>query len=147
VITQNIPHSAPLRARANGIEIVYDRFGDPDAPPMLLVMGLGCQMIDWHEEFCYQLAARGYGVIRFDNRDIGLSTKLDKADVPNIAALMEALGRGEAVQMPYLLRDMADDAVGLLNALEIESVHVVGLSMGGTSPRRWPYTTLSGYPL
>jgi len=131
VITQNIPHSAPLRACANGIEIVYEPFGDPDAPPMLLIMGLGCQMIDWHEEFCAQLAARGYWVIRFDNRDIGLSTKLDEAGVPNITALMEALGRGEAVRVPYLLRDMADDAVGLLDALEIESVHVVGLSMGG----------------
>jgi len=130
-MTQSIPHSAPLRARTNGIEIVYDTFGDPSGPPLLLIMGLGCQMIDWHEEFCSQLAARGYWVIRFDNRDVGLSTKLDEADIPDIAALLAALGRGEAVRVPYLIRDMADDAVGLLDALEIESAHVVGLSMGG----------------
>jgi len=118
--------------KANGIEIVYDTFGDSDAPPLLLIMGIGCQMIDWPDEFCAQLAARGYWVIRFDNRDVGLSTKLDEAGAPNIAALMEALERGEAVQVPYSVRDMADDAIGLLDALGIESAHVVGLSMGGT---------------
>jgi pimeloyl-ACP methyl ester carboxylesterase len=136
VITQNIPHSAPLRARANGIEIVYEPFGDPDAPPMLLIMGLGCQMIDWHEEFCYQLAAQGYWVIRFDNRDIGLSTKFDQAGAPNIAALMEALGRGEAVQVAYLSMPWRSSPCTSWVS-----------RWGGTSPRRWPYTALSGYPL
>ena len=130
-MTQNVPHSDQASAKVNGIEIVYDTFGDSDAPPLLLIMGLGCQMIDWPDEFCAPLAARGYWVIRFDNRDVGLSTKFDEAGIPNIDALLAALGRGEGVQVPYLIRDMADDAVGLLDALEIESAHVVGLSMGG----------------
>jgi pimeloyl-ACP methyl ester carboxylesterase len=117
--------------QANGIEIVYDEFGESDAQPMLLIMGIGCQMIDWHEDFCSQLAARSYRVIRFDNRDVGLSTKFDEEGAPNIGALTSELERGESVQVPYLIRDMADDAVGLLDALEIKSAHIVGLSMGG----------------
>ena len=71
-----IPHTAPARVKANGIELVYDTFGEPDAPPMLLIMGLGCQMIDWKDEFCALLAGRGFRVIRFDNRDVGQSTIL-----------------------------------------------------------------------
>jgi pimeloyl-ACP methyl ester carboxylesterase len=130
-MSRKILHSDPAIAEANGIEIVYDTFGDPGAPPLLLIMGIGCQMIDWPEEFCAQLAARSHWVIRFDNRDVGLSTQFDEAGVPNIAALRAALERGEAVQVPYLMRDMAADAVGLLDALEIDSAHVVGLSMGG----------------
>ena len=130
-MTQKVPHSDPASVEANGIESVYDTFGEPSASPMLLVMGLGQQMIFWDEEFCIQLAAQGYRVIRFDNRDVGLSTKFDEAGVPDILALMQAAAQGEAVQAPYLLHDMADDAVGLLNALGIESAHVVGVSMGG----------------
>lgn len=130
-MTQRVPHSDPASVEANGIEIVYDTFGEPPAPPMLLIMGLGQQMIAWDEEFCAALAAQGYWVIRFDNRDIGLSTKFDEAGVPDILALMQAAAQGEAVQAPYVLRDMADDAVGLLDALGIESAHVVGVSMGG----------------
>jgi pimeloyl-ACP methyl ester carboxylesterase len=130
-MTQKVPHSEPASVRANGIDIVYDTFGHPSALPMLLVMGLGGQMVAWDEEFCAALAAHGYWVIRFDNRDIGLSTKFDEAGVPDILALMQAQAQGEAIQSPYLLRDMADDAVGLLDALEIESAHVVGVSMGG----------------
>jgi pimeloyl-ACP methyl ester carboxylesterase len=116
---------------ANGIEIVYDTFGEPSAPPMLLVMGLGGQMIAWDDEFCAALAAQGYWVIRFDNRDVGLSTRFDQAGVPDVLAMMQAQAQGEAIQAPYTLRDMADDAIGLLNTLEIESAHVVGISMGG----------------
>ncbi|MGB0385914.1 MAG: alpha/beta fold hydrolase [Ardenticatenaceae bacterium] len=126
-MTEQITHSPARRAQANGVELVYDTFGDPSAPPMLLVMGLGAQMIVWDEEFCKELAAEGYWVIRFDNRDIGLSTKFTKAGVPNTMALMQ----GQAVKVPYLLSDMANDAVGLLDALGIEQAHVVGASMGG----------------
>jgi len=130
-MTQKVPHSDPASVKGDGIEIVYDTFGEPSAAPLLFVMGLGGQMIAWDEEFCAALAAQGYWAIRFDNRDIGLSTRLDEAGVPDILALMQAQAQGEAVQAPYLLRDMADDAVGLLDALGIESAHVVGVSMGG----------------
>jgi pimeloyl-ACP methyl ester carboxylesterase len=128
-MTRNIPHSDPACVEVNGIQIVYDTFGDPSAPPLLMIMGLGAQMIDWDEEFCAQLAARGYWVIRFDNRDVGLSTRFDEAGVPNVLAMMQA--PEQAVEVPYTLRDMADDAVGLLDALRIEAAHVVGASMGG----------------
>ena len=128
---QNIPHSAPATVQANGIEIVYDTFGEAGASPLLLVSGLGQQLIGWDEGFCTQIAGRGYRVIRYDNRDVGLSTRFDDAGVPNIPALAQAAMQGQAIESPYTLRDMADDAVGLLDALEIESAHVVGASMGG----------------
>ena len=98
-MTQKVPHSNQAFAQTNGIEIAYDTFGDPSAPPLLLIMGLGGQLINWHEEFCAQLATRGYWVIRFDNRDVGLSTKFDEAGVPDIPQLTEAQERGEKVQM------------------------------------------------
>jgi pimeloyl-ACP methyl ester carboxylesterase len=126
-MTQPIPHSAEASVKANGIDIVYDTFGETSAPPMLLIMGLDCQLIAWDEEFCAALAGCGYWVIRFDNRDIGLSTKFDEAGIPDILAMMQ----GARIQPPYTLRDMAADAVGLLDALAIESAHVVGVSMGG----------------
>src|SRR5262249_9781038 len=128
---QNIRHSEPAVARANGIEIVYDTFGDPSAAPLLLIMGLGAQMIAWDESFCAQLAGRGYWVIRFDNRDIGLSTKLSQFGKPDLATLMVKQMLGQPVQAPYTLLDMAKDAIGLLDALGIEATHVVGASMGG----------------
>jgi pimeloyl-ACP methyl ester carboxylesterase len=127
----NVRHSDPTRVRVNRIELVYDTFGEPSAPPLLLITGLGGQMIDWDEDFCTHLAAQGYWVIRFDNRDVGLSTKLDEAGVPDILALMQAQAQGGAMQAPYRLRDMADDAVGLLDALAVLSAHVMGISMGG----------------
>ncbi len=130
-MTHHIPHIDEAVAKVNGLEITYDTFGDTSAPPMLLIMGLGAQMIAWHEEFCSQLAARGYWVIRFDNRDIGLSTKFHEAGVPDPLAMMQKVALGEAIQVPYTLRDMAGDATGLLDALEIPSAHVVGASMGG----------------
>jgi len=98
---------------------------------MLLVMGVGEQMIAWDEEFCAALAQQGYWVIRFDNRDVGLSTRMDEAGVPDILSMYQAAFAGEATRAPYLLSDMAQDAVGLLDALEIPSAHVVGISMGG----------------
>lgn len=123
--------TSPQFARSNGIQICYDTFGDRARPPLLLIMGLGGQMIAWDEAFCRQLAERGYFVIRFDNRDIGLSSKLDEAGIPNIGELFGQAFQGKPVSAPYLLRDMAADAVGLLDALGIAAAHVVGMSMGG----------------
>ena len=125
------PHTPPAQARANGIELCWDSFGDPEAPPLLLIMGLAAQMIAWDDEFCGELAARGYRVIRFDNRDVGLSSRFAEAGVPNVQAAFVKAMKGEPVEAPYLLRDMADDAVGLLDALGIATAHVVGASMGG----------------
>jgi pimeloyl-ACP methyl ester carboxylesterase len=113
-------------ARVNGIEIVYETIGDSGKPPLLLVMGLGMQLIHWDLELCRQLADRGFHVIRFDNRDAGRSTKVD-ARVPDPRRAMV----GMKVDAPYLLEDMADDAFGLLDHLGIDAAHVVGASMGG----------------
>jgi pimeloyl-ACP methyl ester carboxylesterase len=124
---KEIAHSEESIAKVGDIEIAYDTFGDPSDPPMLLIMGLGAQMIRWDDVFCEQLASRGRWVIRFDNRDVGLSTKFDNAGVPNVIGLMQ----GEAVEVPYKLKDMAEDAIGLLDTLGIESADVVGASMGG----------------
>lgn len=127
----DVAHTEPTRAKANGIEIVYDTFGDTTSAPLLLIMGLGGQMIEWEEEFCAQLASRGYWVIRFDNRDIGLSTKIDEAGRVDIKALMQAYRRHTSFEAPYLLSAMAADTVGLLDALDIDVAHIVGMSMGG----------------
>jgi pimeloyl-ACP methyl ester carboxylesterase len=119
------------RLKSNGLELEYDTFGDRGARPLLLVMGLGTQMIAWDQEFCEQLAARGHHVIRFDNRDIGLSSKLDAFSPPDLLEMQMKMAAGESVEVPYYLSDMADDAVGVLDALEIEEAHIVGASMGG----------------
>jgi pimeloyl-ACP methyl ester carboxylesterase len=119
------------KATANGIQLEYDTFGDAAASPLLLVMGLGAQMIAWDEEFCSLIADKGHHVIRFDNRDVGLSTRIESGGVPNIPAIMEARAKGEPVSAPYLLADMAADAAGLLDALGIAKAHIVGASMGG----------------
>jgi pimeloyl-ACP methyl ester carboxylesterase len=118
-------------ASANGIEIFYDDVGDPNAPALLLIMGLATQMIGWPEAFCGRLADRGFRVIRFDNRDIGLTTKIENAPKVDIrAAFLRALA-GQPVRAPYNLDDMARDAIGLLDALGVARAHVVGASMGG----------------
>ena len=122
-----IHHNAESSASCNGIEIAYDTFGDRTSSPVLLIMGLASQMILWEEEFCSLLATKGFRVIRFDNRDIGRSTKLDSMGIPNIQELFA----GKAVPVPYLLRDMARDTISLLDALHIDSAHIVGASMGG----------------
>ena len=124
-------HGAAATVEANGIALHYDSFGDPSAPPLLLIMGLATQMIAWDEVFCSELASRGYWVIRFDNRDIGLSQRFDDKGVPNIMALLPAVLLGKTIAAPYTLADMADDAVGLFDALKIDAAHVVGASMGG----------------
>lgn len=125
------PHTDSARVATNGVELVYDTFGDPDAPAILLIMGLGSQMIDWKDEFCSLLACSGFRVIRFDNRDAGQSTIFEAAGHPDIAAMVEARQRGERLEAPYLLWDLMSDTMGLLDALGIEKTHVVGLSMGG----------------
>lgn len=116
---------------ANGIRIEYDTFGDSSFPALLLIAGNGAQMIFWDAEFCELLAETGLFVIRFDNRDAGLSTKFDEAGIPDIMALIKAAMEGKAVESAYSLDDMADDAVALLDALNIEKAHICGLSMGG----------------
>jgi pimeloyl-ACP methyl ester carboxylesterase len=119
------------KVESNGITIEYDSFGRAEDPPLVLIMGLGCQMIYWHEDFCDALAARGFRVVRFDNRDIGLSTKLDHLGMPPVVRLLLRGGVGLRASAPYGLHDMADDTLGLLDALGIERAHVVGVSMGG----------------
>lgn len=114
----------------NDIEICYESFGADDAPPLLLVMGLGAQMTLWSPGFISELLERGFRVIRFDNRDVGLSSKTE-GDAPDVMALYAKSLAGEPVDAPYTLSTMADDAVGLLDALGIEAAHVVGASMGG----------------
>ncbi|HEY3471005.1 MAG TPA: alpha/beta hydrolase [Amycolatopsis sp.] len=115
------------RAQANGLELEYDTFGEPADPPLVLVMGLGAQMITWEDDFCELLAGRGFFVVRYDNRDVGLSTWLDHLPAPDLAAL----AAGDLTTAPYTLSDMADDAVGLFDALGIDRAHMVGASMGG----------------
>ena len=114
------------RVKANGLEFEYDSFGDPGAAPLLLVMGLGAQMISWDERFCELLAGRGFHVTRFDNRDCGLSTRLDHLGVPDVNAVVSG-----STAPPYRLEDLADDAAGVLEGLGIPAAHMVGASMGG----------------
>lgn len=113
-------------AQVNGIEIAYESFGDPRDPAMLLIMGLGTQMIAWPDALCHDLAERGHHVVRFDNRDVGLSTHLDDIEPPKLS---EVLLRRHPP--PYTLDDLGDDVVGLMDALSIDVANVVGASMGG----------------
>ncbi|MBE2222647.1 MAG: alpha/beta hydrolase [Anaerolineae bacterium] len=122
-----IPYQGPEIVSANGIQICYDAFGNPNNPALLLVGGLSMQLIGWDEALCTMLAERGYWVIRYDNRDTGLSTKFAEAGTPNIMAAMQGL----PISAPYHLSDMAADAIGLLDALGVEQTHVLGVSMGG----------------
>jgi pimeloyl-ACP methyl ester carboxylesterase len=114
------------RLTANGIEIEYETMGDAKAPPMLMIMGLGAQLTTWDDGFCQDLADRGFYVIRYDNRDAGLSTRMEAAGPADIAAAYS--GNPEPA---YTLDDLADDAVGVLDALGIAAAHIVGASMGG----------------
>ena len=109
------------------LDIAYERFGDHDAPPALLIMGLGTQMLGWPDGFCDALVARGLHVIRFDNRDIGLSSHVHDAPVPDVRAALT----GDPSSASYRLSDMAADTVGLLDHLGLDSAHLVGASMGG----------------
>jgi pimeloyl-ACP methyl ester carboxylesterase len=119
--------AAMPRAQANGVELEYEVVGDPAARPLLLVQGLGAQLVTVEEGFCAELAARGFMVVRFDNRDVGLSTRIDGAAAPDFSAVWE----GDRSTLAYTLEDMADDAAGLLDAIGVPSAHVAGISLGG----------------
>ena len=127
----SIAHQGPQIARANGIDICYEIFGDPKAQPMLLIMGLGAQMVLWDDDFCEQLAARSFRVIRFDNRDIGQSSKLSGGTRLSPLELLKLRFLKIPVAAPYKLTDMARDTTGLMDVLGIRSAHLVGASMGG----------------
>jgi pimeloyl-ACP methyl ester carboxylesterase len=116
----------PRAKLPNGLELEYESFGDPERPPLLLVMGLSYQMIEWDDALCTLIADRGFWATRFDNRDVGLSTKLDQLGQPNLLAVMSG-----TAPPPYTLEDMADDSAALLDVLGIRAAHIVGVSMGG----------------
>ena len=119
------------QVQANGIQIEYDEHGKPGDPPLVLIMGLGAQMTLWPQELVDALVERGFRVIRYDNRDIGLSHKMEGAKAPGIVKLMLLSRFGFKPKVPYTLADMAEDGVGLLDALGIDKAHIVGASMGG----------------
>jgi pimeloyl-ACP methyl ester carboxylesterase len=125
---------------ANGITLEYEDHGNPGDPPILLVMGLGAQLTLWPIEFVEALVKRGFRVIRYDNRDIGLSHKFEGAKAPGMAKLMLLSRIGLTPRVPYSLADMAADAVGLLDALKIDKAHVVGASMGGMIAQHIAFT-------
>ena len=139
------------KALANNIEIEYDTFGDPSEKPLLLIMGLGAQMISWLPELCELFVKKGFYVIRFDNRDVGLTTKFEGLGVPAIMEAITKLQNGEEVSSPYSLEDMADDAMGLLDHLNIKKAHICGASMGSMIAQiiaiRHPSRVLSLVPI
>ena len=116
---------------ANGLRLAYDEFGDKSKPAIVLIMGLGAQMTAWPDDMCTSLANHGYRVIRFDNRDIGLSQQIEPKKPVNLIKLFLRSRLGLSIRAPYNLRDMAEDAVGALDFLEIDKAHWVGASMGG----------------
>ncbi len=120
-----------MKISANEIQLEVEDHGSPVGEPLLLIMGLGMQLVGWHEDLVQQFVSRGFRVIRFDNRDIGLSQGFDACGVPNIAMAGLKQLVGLPLHPPYTLADMADDAVGVLAALGIASAHVCGASMGG----------------
>ncbi len=117
--------------KANNINIEFDTFGSESKPPLLMVMGLGAQMIAWDVEFCELLADQGHFVIRYDNRDVGLSTHFNEHAAPSMEALVAELLAGNQPDVPYTVNDMAADGMGLLAELGIDKAHICGASMGG----------------
>ena len=130
-------------ARVGDVDVCFETFGDPGDPAMLLIMGLGTQMVAWHDDFCTDLASRGFFVIRHDNRDIGHSTILDDLPAPTLGQIVRRDKRAAA----YTLADMAGDSIGVLDRLGIGKAHIVGASMGGmiaqTIAIRYPQRALS----
>lgn len=131
----------------NGLKIEYESLGRPGDPAIVLIMGLGMQLVAWPDEFCAGLVARGFRVIRFDNRDCGLSGKVHLKKKPNMMLAFASAWLGLPVRAPYTLGDMAADTAGLLDALHVERAHIVGASMGGMIAQvfaaRYPQRTLS----
>jgi pimeloyl-ACP methyl ester carboxylesterase len=127
----SVAHQPPQFAHANGIDICYEIFGDAKAEPLLLIMGLGAQMVLWDDAFCEQLAERGFRVIRFDNRDIGQSSKLSGGKRLTAFELLKLRLLKIPVAAPYKIYDMAVDTIALMDALGIKTAHLVGASMGG----------------
>ena len=117
--------------KANGIEICYETFGDKGNPTVLFVMGLGAQMIAWPDIYMNGMVEAGYHVVRYDNRDVGLSQKFDDAGMPDFQALVKDLVAGKTPEVPYYLADMAADGISLMDALGIDKAHIIGASMGG----------------
>jgi len=128
---QTVTHKPPRIAHANGIDICYDIFGDTGAEPLILIMGLASQMVLWDDAFCEQIAARGFRVIRFDNRDVGQSSKLAGGNRLTLWETLKVRFLNIPPEAPYTLRDMAQDTVALMDVLGIRSAHLVGASMGG----------------
>jgi pimeloyl-ACP methyl ester carboxylesterase len=126
-----MPRASFTSTDNRSIELEYDHFGNPTDPALLLIMGFTAQMVAWDEEFCTQLADRGHFVIRFDNRDCGLSTKLHGVPSNSDAVIMAAMMETEMPPVPYTLSDMAADAMQVLDHLNIERAHIMGASMGG----------------
>ena len=126
-----MPRASFTSTDNRSIELEYDHFGNPADPALLLIMGFTAQMVAWDEEFCTQLADRGHFVIRFDNRDCGLSTKLHGVPSNSDAVIMAAMMETEMPPVPYTLSDMAADAMQVLDHLNIERAHIMGASMGG----------------
>ncbi len=133
--------------KANGLQLAYDEFGERKHPAIILIMGLGTQMIAWPESFCVDLATQGFRVVRFDNRDIGLSEKLHDKGRPNLIRVALKQRFGLVNKVPYRLVDMATDTIGVMDALDIDAAHLVGISMGGmiaqTVAGHFPKRTLS----
>lgn len=119
------------KAVIDGLTLEYETFGDQSKPSILLIMGLGSQLIQWPEKLCQNLADHGHFVIRYDNRDVGLSTKMDETKSPNFTWAIIRHQLGLKPKLPYTLLDMAHDAIGLMDFLNIPQAHLVGVSMGG----------------
>ena len=132
--------------QANSLQLEYETFGSPTDPPVVLIMGLGMQMTRWPVPLCERLRAHGYWVIRFDNRDVGRSSWIN-LPAPDVMSLMQAMMMGQRAQIPYTLADMAADVIGLLDALQLDTAHLVGASMGGMIAQlvaaHYPERTLS----
>ncbi len=131
MVGKMINGNSSMASLGSGLQLAYETFGRGSDPAILLIQGLGCQMIMWDDLFCGTLASRGFFVVRFDNRDVGQSTRIEGEGLSRIPRLLAEISAGRHVRVPYLLSDMAQDSFGLMDFLGIASAHVVGTSMGG----------------